>query len=104
MKLRTAASAFLVAANLGGNAIADENLAKSKACLSCHAVDRKLVGPSYKDISAKYRADNDAEARLARKVREGSAGAWGGPLTMPPNPAVSEAEARTLAKWILGMK
>ena len=103
MRFNTAANTFFVATALCGNAIADENLAKSKACLACHTADRKLVGPSYKDVSAKYRGDKEAESRLAQRMREGSAGVWGA-VPMPPNPAVSEAEARTLAKWILGMK
>ena len=96
MRFKTAANAFFFAIVLSASAIADENLAKSKACLACHAADRKLVGPSYKEVSAKYRNDKDAESRLAQRMREGSAGVWGA-VPMPPNPAVSEAEARTLA-------
>ena len=103
MRFETAANVFFGATVLCGSAVADENLAKSKACLACHTADRKLVGPSYKEVSAKYRNDKDAESRLAQRMREGSAGVWGA-VPMPPNPAVSEAEARTLAKWILGMK
>ena len=103
MRFETAANVFFFATVLCASAVADENLAKSKACLACHTADRKLVGPSYKEVSAKYRNDKDAESRLAQRMREGSAGVWGA-VPMPPNPAVSEAEARTLAKWILGMK
>ncbi len=82
---------------------ASEDLAKQKACLACHQVDKKLVGPSYKDIAAKYKTDKDAEKKLAAKIRAGGVGVWG-QVPMPANPAVSEAEAITLAKWVLAMK
>ena len=88
---------------LAGGAGASEDLAKSKNCLGCHTVDKKLVGPSYKDIAKKRGGDKGAEAALATKIRSGSKGEWGGP-EMPPNAAVSEAEAATLAKWILSLK
>jgi cytochrome c len=82
---------------------ASEDLAKQKACLACHQADKKLVGPSYKDIAAKYKTDKDAEKKLAGKIRAGGVGVWG-QVPMPANPAVSEAEAITLAKWVLAMK
>ena len=82
---------------------ASEDLAKQKACLACHQVDKKLVGPSYKDIAAKYKTDKDAEKKLAAKIRAGGVGVWG-QVPMPANPAVSEAEAVTLAKWVLATK
>lgn len=82
---------------------ASEDLAKQKACLACHQADKKLVGPSYKDIAAKYKTDKDAEKKLAAKIRAGGVGVWG-QVPMPANPAVSEAEAVTLAKWVLAMK
>jgi cytochrome c len=82
---------------------ASEELAKKHACLACHAVDKKLVGPSYKDIAAKYRADGGAEAKLADKVKKGSQGTWG-QVPMPPNAAVPDGEVRTLVKWILSQK
>ncbi len=78
-------------------------LAQEKACLSCHSVDKKLVGPAYKEISAKYKADKGAEARLVKKVREGSTGVWG-QVPMPPNTTVSEKEAAILVKWVLSQK
>ena len=84
-------------------AIASEDLAKQKACLACHQVDKKLVGPAYKDIAAKYKTDKDAEKKLAAKIRAGGTGVWG-QIPMPANPSVSEAEALTLAKWVLAMK
>jgi len=80
-----------------------EQLLKDKACLSCHQVDKKLVGPAYKDVAAKYKARKDAEAYLAKKIREGSTGVWG-PIPMPPNGAVSDDDAKTLAKFVLSVK
>ena len=80
---------------------ADEALAKSKNCLSCHAVDKKVVGPAYKDIAKKYTAKD--EAMLAEKVIKGGKGVWG-PVPMPPNSAVSPADAEKLVKWILSLK
>ena len=78
-----------------------EALAKSKNCLSCHAVDKKIVGPAYKEVAKKYTAAD--EAMLAEKVIKGSKGVWG-PVPMPPNPSVSPEEANKLAKWILSLK
>lgn len=78
-----------------------EALAKSKNCLSCHAVDKKLVGPAYKEVAKKYTAAD--EAMLAEKVIKGSKGVWG-PVPMPPNPSVTPDEANKLVKWILGLK
>ena len=78
-------------------------LMKDKACLACHAVDTKLVGPAYKEVAAKYKARKDAEAYLTKKIREGSKGVWGA-VPMPPNGTVSDGEAMTLAKYILTLK
>jgi len=80
---------------------ADEALAKSKNCLSCHAVDKKVVGPSYKDVAKKYTAKD--EPMLAEKVIKGGKGVWG-PVPMPPNPSVTPDEANKLVKWILSLK
>lgn len=80
--------------------LAQADLAKQKNCMACHAVDKKLVGPSYKDVAAKYKADKDAPAKLAKKIREGGVGVWG-QVPMPANPQVNEAEAASLAKWVL---
>lgn len=79
---------------------ASPELAKKHACFACHAVDKKLVGPSYKDVAGKYRGDAGAEARLSDKVKKGSQGTWG-QVPMPPNAAVPDADVRTLVKWIL---
>lgn len=86
-----------------GTVQASEELAKSKNCLGCHTVEKKLVGPSYKDIAKKRAGEKGADAILAQKIKGGSKGEWGG-AEMPPNTAVSEAEAATLAKWILTLK
>jgi len=82
---------------------AQEELAKKHACLACHAVDKKLVGPAYKDVAAKYRGDAGAEAKLVEKVKKGSQGTWG-QVPMPPNASVPDADVRALVKWILSQK
>lgn len=96
----------LIAAALAltsGAAVASADLAKAKNCMACHAVDKKLVGPSYQDVAKKYASDKDAVAKLAKKVREGGQGVWG-PVPMPANPQVSADEATTLVKWVLTQK
>lgn len=84
-------------------AFADEALAKNKNCMACHATDKKLVGPSYKEVAAKYAGDKDAATNLAGKIQKGGAGVWGA-IPMPANPQVSDAEAKTLAAWVLTVK
>ena len=71
--------------------------------MACHAVDKKLVGPSYKDVAAKYAGQKDAVDKLAQKVVKGGAGVWGA-VPMPANPQVNEAEAKQLVQWILTLK
>jgi cytochrome c len=93
----------LLAAGFSLHAQADQALAQSKNCMACHAVDKKLVGPSYKDISKKYTGQKDAAAKLAVKVIKGGSGAWGA-VPMPANPQVSEADAQKLVAWILAQK
>lgn len=78
-------------------------LAKAKNCLACHSVQSKLVGPAYKDVAAKYAGQKDAESKLVAKVMKGGSGVWG-PVPMPANPQVTEAEAHTLVKWVLSQK
>ena len=82
---------------------ASEELAKKHACFACHTVDKKMVGPSYKDVAAKYRADKEAPAKLAAKVKNGSQGVWGN-IPMPPNTAVPDADINAMVKWILAQK
>ena len=104
MTLRIVPVLFAATALLAsGAAVANADLAKAKNCLACHATDKKLVGPSFKDIAAKYASDKGAAAKLAGKVRAGGSGVWG-PVPMPPNPQVSEAEALTLVNWVLTIK
>ena len=83
--------------------LASEELAKKHACFACHAVDKKMVGPAYKDVAAKYRADKDAPKKLAAKVKNGSQGVWG-TVPMPPNSAVPDADINALVKWVLSQK
>lgn len=87
---------------LAGTTVASEELAKAKNCLTCHAADKKIVGPSYKDITAKRAGEKGVEAALATKIKSGSKNEWG-TVPMPPN-NVSDAEAATLAKWLLTFK
>jgi len=84
-------------------AMADLALAMSKNCMSCHAVDRKVLGPAFKDVAAKYRDDKGAVDQLSGKIMKGGSGVWG-PVPMPANNQVSEAEARKLAAWVLSIK
>ena len=82
---------------------ADAQLAAKKNCLACHQIDKKVVGPSYKDVAAKYAGDKEAPDKLAQKIMKGGSGVWG-PVPMPANPQVSEAEAKQLAAWVLTQK
>jgi cytochrome c len=84
-------------------ALADLQLATAKNCMTCHAVDKKLVGPSYKDVAAKYAGQKDAADKLAAKIIKGGSGVWG-PVPMPANPQVSPDEAKKLAAWVLTAK
>ncbi len=86
-----------------GVALADANLAKAKNCFACHTIESKLVGPAYKDVAKKYASDKGAADHLAKKIRAGGSGVWG-QIPMPANPQVNEAEAATLAKWVLSLK
>ena len=82
---------------------AGEELMKKSGCTACHSVDKKVVGPSYKEVAAKYRGDAGAAAKLADKVKKGGSGVWG-PVPMPPNPNVSDADIKTLVAYILALK
>ena len=93
----------LVLTSFSGAALADMALAQVKNCMACHAVDKKLVGPAYKDIAAKYKGDGAAVDRLAVKIMKGGMGVWGA-IPMPANPQVSDAEAKKLAQWVLSAK
>jgi cytochrome c len=78
-------------------------LLRDKGCLNCHQLDKKLVGPAYKDVAAKYKARKDAESYLVTKIKGGSTGVWG-PIPMPPNGTVNDDEAKKLAKFVLTVK
>lgn len=109
MNLRRLIMAVLGPLTLGGltlgasSAQASAELAKSRNCTACHAMERKLIGPSYKDIASRYGSDKDAVEKLTKKVREGGVGVWG-QIVMPANPQVTPEEATTLVRWILGQK
>ena len=92
-------SIFLVAALLLGAAKA-QDIASKNACMGCHQVDKKLVGPSFKDVAAKYKGDKGALAKLTAKVKNGGAGVWG-PVPMPANAGVSDADIKTVVEWVL---
>lgn len=84
-------------------AFASQELATKKNCMACHSVDKKLVGPAYKDVAAKYKGDKAAADKLATKVMKGGSGVWG-TIPMPANTQVNEAEAKTLVAWVLSLK
>jgi len=95
--------AAVIGATFAAPAFASAELAQKKNCMACHAADKKLVGPSYKDVAAKYAGQKDAADKLAEKILKGGSGVWG-PVPMPANPQVSPAEAKQLAQWVLGTR
>ena len=98
-------AAIVMALGLVAGAQAQDaaKLAQDKSCLACHQIDKKLVGPAYKDVAKKYAGNKDAEAMLIKKVRAGGTGVWG-QIPMPPNTGVNEKEAQILVKWVLSQK
>jgi cytochrome c len=106
MKLQLISAAVIALSAIATPAMADTALATSKNCMACHAVATKMVGPSYKDVAAKYAGDADAVKKLAMSIQKGSTpgkGNWG-PVPMPANTQVSDAEATKLATWVLAQK
>jgi len=97
--LVVAAGAAIVAAPVS----ASEALLKKNNCTACHAIDKKLVGPAYKDVAKKYSGNAEAQKTLAEKVKKGGKGNWG-QVPMPPNPAVSDADLNTMIVYILSLK
>ena len=93
----------LIAAAACAPVLADQALATAKNCMTCHAIDKKVVGPAYKDVAAKYAGDKGAVDKLAAKIMKGGSGVWG-PVPMPANTQVNEAEAKKLAAWVLSLK
>jgi len=101
--MKRALFAIVAAVVVAAPAMADEALAKSKNCMACHAVDKKVVGPAYKDVAKKYAGQKDAADKLAAKVIKGGSGVWG-PVPMPANAQVNDAESKKLVAWILSLK
>jgi cytochrome c len=96
---------FVLAAalSMAAPAFADQALAQAKNCLSCHTIEKKIVGPAYKDVAKKYAGQKDAVDKLASKIMKGGAGVWG-VVPMPVNSQVNEADAKKLAAWVLSLK
>lgn len=107
MTHRTSSITALAAAGLtlllASPAFAQADLAQKKNCMACHAIDKKVLGPAYKDVAAKYAGQKDAADKLAKKVMAGGSGVWGN-VPMPANPQVTEAEAKQLVAWVLSQK
>jgi cytochrome c len=101
--MKRALFAAVTLAALSAPVLADQALATAKNCMACHAIDKKLVGPSYKDVATKYAGQKDAVDKLAAKIQKGGSGVWG-PVPMPANAQVNEAEAKKLAAWVLTLK
>ena len=102
-KILVIAALPVIAGLWASPALANADLAQKKSCLACHAVDKKLVGPAYKDVAAKYAGQKDAAAKLADKIQKGGSGVWG-QVPMPANPQVNAEEAKQLAAWVLSIK
>lgn len=102
MKALIALGALAALMTTGTSAFASAELASKKNCMACHSVDKKLVGPAYKDVAAKYKGQKDAVAKLAEKIQKGSTGVWG-QVPMPANP-VTPDEAKQLATWVMSAK
>lgn len=105
MLIRKALAVALASSGLfsTGSAFANEELFKKSNCMACHALEQKRLGPSMKQVAAKYDGDSSAVDRLAKKIREGGGGVWG-QMPMPPQSQVTEADAKTLAEYILTIK
>ena len=101
--MKRALTVLALATVIAGPALADQALANSKNCMTCHAVDKKLVGPSYKEVAIKYSGQSGAADKLAAKILKGGSGVWG-PVPMPANPQVSDVESKKLAAWVLTLK
>lgn len=98
-----AAGSLVMAGHASADAAAAQALAQKSGCLACHTVDKKVLGPAYKDVAAKYKGQKDAEAKLVEKVKKGGSGTWG-PIPMPANsPQVKDEDIKTIVKWILSL-
>ena len=92
----------MIGAFLVNQAQANEALAQKSGCLACHGVEKKVLGPSYKEVAAKYKSDKGAEAKLVAKVKAGGSGVWG-PVPMPPHPQVKDEDIKTIVQWVLSL-
>lgn len=97
-----AAALLSVGTANAADAAAAQALAQKNACMTCHAVDKKVVGPGFKEVSTKYKGDKGAEAKLIKKVKDGGSGVWGN-IPMPPNPQVKEEDIKTIVQWVLSL-
>jgi cytochrome c len=97
--MKTILAVLLLGSCITANA--NQALAQKSGCLACHAVDKKILGPAYRDVAAKYKGQADAEAKLIAKVKKGGSGVWG-PIPMPPmSPQIKDEDIKTLVKWVL---
>ncbi|MGZ8258483.1 MAG: c-type cytochrome [Methylotenera sp.] len=104
LTIAAAGSMLFVAQANAADAKAAEALAQKSGCLACHSIDKKVLGPAYKDVAAKYKGDKTAEAKLIAKVKAGGSGVWG-PMPMPANsPQVKDADIKTIVEWVLDLK
>jgi cytochrome c len=103
MKQVFAACAIAAALTMAGAAQANEKLAQASGCTTCHGIDKKIIGPAYKDVANKYRGNKGAESMLIKKVKEGGKGVWGD-IPMPPNAHVKDEDIKTLVEWVLSLK
>ena len=103
MKRLIATSAAALGLLLASGAQADEKVAQANGCMTCHQIDKKILGPSFKDVAAKYKGDKAAEAMLVKKVKDGGKGVWG-EMVMPPNAHVKDDDIKVVVKWILAQK
>ncbi len=103
LTIAAAGSMFVATQASAVDAVAAQALAQKSGCLACHSIDKKVLGPSYKDVAAKYKGDKTAEAKMIEKVKKGGSGVWG-PMPMPPNsPQVKDADIKTIVQWILSV-
>jgi len=101
LMMAVAAAGSLMVAGMASAEDAGQALAQKSGCLACHSLDKKVLGPSYKDVAAKYKGQKDAEAKLIEKVKKGGSGVWG-PIPMPANsPQVKDEDIKTIVEWVL---
>ncbi len=100
--IAAAAALAAISAATVARAANEEALARKHNCLACHSVDKKVIGPAYKDVAKKYKGQAGIEAKLIEKVKKGGQGVWG-PVPMPPNAAVPDADVKKLVEWVLSL-